>query len=103
MFIHINTETAKKKGIREGNWVEVESRYGKSRGRAKLTELIHPEVVGIPACYGKGTIHMNPVSKEGPAFNDLMTAKDNIGVDPLSGTIEVGPRVKIRRLKRGER
>ena len=46
---------------------------------------------------------MNPVAKEGPAFNELMTAKDNIGVDPLSGTIEVGPRVKIRRLKKGER
>jgi hypothetical protein len=27
-----------------------------------------------------------------------MTAKDNIGVDPLSGTIEVGPRVKIRKI-----
>jgi hypothetical protein len=42
---------------------------------------------------------MNPVSKEGPPFNVLMTAKDNIALDPLSGTIDVGPRVKIRRLK----
>jgi anaerobic selenocysteine-containing dehydrogenase len=99
MFIHINTETARKKGIKDGDWVEVESRYGKSKGKAKLTELIHPEVVGIPACYGRGTIHMNPVAKEGPPFNVLMTAKDNVGVDPLSGTIDVGPRVKIRRLK----
>ncbi len=100
MFIHINTETAKKKGIKDGDWVEVESRYGKTRGRAKLTELIHPEVIGIPACYGRGTILMNPVSKEGPPFNVLMTAKDNIALDPLSGTIDVGPRVKIKKIEK---
>jgi anaerobic selenocysteine-containing dehydrogenase len=99
MFIHINKETAKKKGIRDGDWVEVESRYGKSRGKVKLTELIHPEVVGIPACYGKGTIHMDPVSKKGIDYNALITAKDNVGLDPLSGTIELSPKVKIKRLK----
>jgi len=98
MFIHINKETAKRKGIEHGDWVEVESRYGKSRGRVKLTELIHPEVVGIPACYGKGTIHMDPVSKKGINYNALITAKDNVGLDPLSGTIELSPKVKIKRL-----
>ena len=102
MFIHINKETAKKKGIKDGDWVEVESRYGKSRGKVKLTELIHPEVVGIPACYGKGTIHMDPVSKKGIDYNALITAKDNVGLDPLSGTIELSPKVKIKRLE-GER
>jgi anaerobic selenocysteine-containing dehydrogenase len=76
----------------------VESRYGKSKGRAKLTELIHPEVIGIPGCYGRGTTHMNPLSKEGPPFNVLMTAKDNVALDPLSGTIDVGPKVKIRKI-----
>jgi len=99
MFIHINRETAKKKGIEDGDWVEVESRYGKTRGKVKLTELIHPEVIGIPACYGKGTIHMDPVSKRGINYNALITAKDNVGLDPLSGTIELSPKVKIKKLK----
>lgn len=99
MFIHINTETAKKKGIKDGDWVEVESRYGKTQGRAKLTELIHPEVIGIPACYGSGTILMNFVSKSGPYFNRLLTTKDDVALDPLSGTIELGVKVKVRKIE----
>jgi hypothetical protein len=55
-------------------------------------------VVGIPACYGKGTIHMNPVSKKGPSYNTLITAIDNVALDPLSGRIELSPEVKIRKL-----
>jgi hypothetical protein len=58
-----------------------------------------PEKGGIPACYGKGTIHMDPVSKKGTNYNALITAKDNVGLDPLSGTIELSPKVKIKRLK----
>jgi hypothetical protein len=41
---------------------------------------------------------MNPVSKEGPPFNVLMTAKDNVALDPLSGSIDVAPKVKIRKI-----
>jgi hypothetical protein len=44
---------------------------------------------------------MNPVSKRGTNYNALITSKDNVALDPLSGTIDVGPKVKIRRL-RGE-
>jgi hypothetical protein len=29
----------------------------------------------------------------------LITAKDNVGLDPLSGTIELSPKVKIKWLK----
>jgi hypothetical protein len=41
---------------------------------------------------------MNPISKEGPPFNVLMTARDDVALDPLSGTIDVGPRVRIKKI-----
>jgi anaerobic selenocysteine-containing dehydrogenase len=95
MTIHINRATAEQKKIKDNDVICVESRYGKVSGRAKLTELIHPEVVGIPACYGSGTLLMNPVAKEGTNFNRLLTMKEDVGVDPLSGSIDIGPRVKV--------
>jgi len=76
MFIHINSQTAKKKGIQDGigwRWSPVR----KIQGKAKLTELIHPKL-SASRLLREGTIHMNPVAKEGPPFNALMTAKDNV-------------------------
>ena len=35
-------------------------------------------------------------------YNALITAKDNVALDPLSGTIELSPKVKVRRLKGGK-
>ncbi len=48
----INTHTAKKLGIKDGDVVIVESRYAKIKARAKLTEGIHPEVVGLQHGFG---------------------------------------------------
>jgi len=39
-------------------------------------------------------------AKRGINYNALITAKDNVGLGPLSGTIELSPKVKIKRLKR---
>ncbi|MCM8832346.1 MAG: molybdopterin-dependent oxidoreductase [Candidatus Omnitrophica bacterium] len=48
----INNETAKKLGIRDGDTVWVESPYGRIKAKAKLTEGIHPEVVGLQHGFG---------------------------------------------------
>lgn len=93
--ILVNSETAKKKGLKDGDLVCVESRYGKTKGRVKITELIHPEVIGIPALYGSGTIMMNPTAKEGPYFNALLSIDEEVSIDPLHGGIEISPRVRI--------
>jgi anaerobic selenocysteine-containing dehydrogenase len=75
--------------------VWVESRYGKTKGRIRKTELIHPEVVGIGALYGCGTLLMNPVVKEGPYFNALLSIDEEFSIDPLHGGLDIGPRVKV--------
>jgi len=41
----IHPETAKKLGIKDGDWIYIESKYGKCKQRAKLTQGIHPGVV----------------------------------------------------------
>lgn len=59
--LQINRKTALKMGIREGDIVWVESKFGKVRARAHLTEEIHPEVVGLQ--HGFGHWAMGRVSK----------------------------------------
>ena len=44
--IEIHPETAEKEGIKEGEWVIIESVRGKVRQRAKIYAGIHPNVVG---------------------------------------------------------
>jgi len=95
LYVWINTDTAKRKGLNDGDEIWVESRYGRTSGKLKVTELIHPEVVGIPAGYGSSTIMMSPDARKGPYFNALITGDESIGIDPVSGGIGVGPRVKV--------
>ena len=50
--IRINTKTAAKLGIEQGDWVWVESPHGKVKAKAMLTEGIHPEVIGTQHGWG---------------------------------------------------
>jgi anaerobic selenocysteine-containing dehydrogenase len=45
-FVEIHPETAEKEGIKEGDWVAIESPRGKCFQRAKLTLGIDPRVIG---------------------------------------------------------
>lgn len=44
-IVEINPQTAEKLGIKDRDWVYIESRYGKCRQRARLNRGIHPQVV----------------------------------------------------------
>lgn len=43
----VNEDVAKEKGIADGDEVWLESPVCKVRARAKLTQCIHPQVVGV--------------------------------------------------------
>jgi anaerobic selenocysteine-containing dehydrogenase len=94
-YIWINTGTAREKGLKDEDRVCVESPYGKTRGKLRVTELIHPEVIGIPACYGSSTPLMCPYAREGPHFNSLISGEQNTQIDPVHGGINIGPKVKV--------
>jgi anaerobic selenocysteine-containing dehydrogenase len=93
----LNRQTAERKGLREGDPVVVEAYWGgKTSGTLKVTDLIHPEAVGVPAGHGKRSMHRNPLTRRGPDFNALLNA-DEGSFDPLHGGIDLSPRVKVYR------
>jgi thiosulfate reductase/polysulfide reductase chain A len=48
----INSETAAKLGLKDGDAIWIESPYSKAKGTVQVTERIHPEVVALQHGYG---------------------------------------------------
>jgi len=76
----INTDTAKRLGINDNDFVWVESVYGKVKAKVKLTEGIHPEVVGTH--HGFGHWALGSIAK-GRGFSDSPLRPTRS--EPLSG------------------
>jgi anaerobic selenocysteine-containing dehydrogenase len=102
-YVWMNSATAAKRGIADGDRVQIESRWGTVEGTIKVTELIHPEVIGIPGCYGSATPRMNPEAKKGTHFNSLLGGQEDVAIDPLSGSIVISPKVRVTHAQGGRR
>ncbi len=93
--ITINTDTARKKGLKDGNVVWLETRYKKKeKGVLKLMEGQHPQTVGIAGQAGlwaKG----RPIAKGKGSNFDLLLESDLKHLDPISLSIETATPVKI--------
>jgi anaerobic selenocysteine-containing dehydrogenase len=59
-FVEINPHTARKLGIKDQDWVFVESRRGRIRVKAKLTFAVHPKVVMVAHGWGQPYAHGQP-------------------------------------------
>jgi len=93
--IQINAETARKKGLKDGDLVWLENPKGRRvKGHVKLTEGIHPEHIGIGACAGHWTPHQPIARGKGVFFNDLIEI-DQEHTDPLTLNQDICVRVKI--------
>jgi molybdopterin-containing oxidoreductase family molybdopterin binding subunit len=94
--ILINAETALRKGVRDGDEIWVESEAGRVKGVAKVTECIHPQVVGIAGVFGSWA-EGKPVAKgKGVHFNSLLPL-DMKRIDPISSGVDSCIRVKVSR------
>lgn len=71
-FVAINTEIATKKGIKDGDYVYVESRVGKIKIKAKLTEGIRPDTVAISYHYGHWSSGIPDYAKKGANPNWIL-------------------------------
>jgi anaerobic selenocysteine-containing dehydrogenase len=93
----MNAETARHKGISDSDTVLVESCEGeKVTGRVKLTQGIHPEVVGVGACFGRWSRGQPAARGKGVHFNTLLP--HNMGwIDALSGHIDACAPVRVRK------
>jgi len=89
--VWINTETATKLGIRDGDWVYIETKRGKIRQKAALTTGIDPRVVvadydwwfpekGASELYGWAESNINILTDDKPPYNREMGSTNLRGV-----------------------
>ena len=77
-FILINNKTGKSLGINDGDEIYVESRIGKIKGKAKLTEGIRPDTVAISYHYGRFSKSFPEYAKEGIMPNFIIELHPDI-------------------------
>jgi molybdopterin-containing oxidoreductase family molybdopterin binding subunit len=92
--ILLNADTGRRKGIRDGDHIWVESEAGRVSGQVRLTELIHPEVVGIAGVFGSWA-RRKPVARgKGVHFNALVPISLD-RLDPISTGVDACVRVSV--------
>lgn len=93
--IWMHPETARKRGIDDGDTVRVESsqKY-QVKGKVMLTEAIHPKVVGIPGCFGHWSKGMPIAYGKGTNYNTLLPLGHS-HVDLVAGSIDSCVKVKV--------
>ncbi len=97
----VNSDTAAKLGLKDGDAIWIESPYAKAKGTVQVTERIHPEVVALQHGYGhwgfgkvaKGSLNkINRWSPAGTADGQFFSGK----AEKFSGQIvakEIGVRI----------
>lgn len=93
--ITINSEVGRKKGLRDGDAVWMESNYGrKVKGKVKLSEGIHPEGLGIAALCGHWSDNQPIAKGKGVFFNELLEI-DYEHMDPAVLNLDLCVKVKV--------
>lgn len=86
--VGINVETAKKKGIQDGDEIWIETAYGKKvNAKAKVTNLVHPEVVACQGGGGRFAKRIGVGRGRGINFNDLVSF-DMENIDYVSTAVD---------------
>lgn len=93
--ILLNSETALRKGIRDGDLIWIESRTGKVKGKVRVTGAVHPEAVGILGGHlGQWAREKTFAKGKGIHINSLV-AHDWEMVETITGQLDTCAKVKI--------
>jgi sulfite dehydrogenase (quinone) subunit SoeA len=109
--LYVPAPLARQHGIEDGDWIWIESRNGKVKGRAKIMEGVNPHTVWTWNAIGKrsGTWNLSPDAPEATEgfllnhlIDDLMPAREGGGryasADPITGQAAwYDLRVRIRK------
>ncbi|MCC6212564.1 MAG: molybdopterin-dependent oxidoreductase [Burkholderiales bacterium] len=99
--IAVNADTARGKGLADGAMVWVENEKGRRvKGRLKLTQLVHPEGLGIAACAGHWGRGMPVARGKGVFYNELLEL-DWDHVSPVNLNLDLCVRVKVTPIESG--
>ena len=91
----MNGETARQKGIGDGDIVTVEACDGeKVTGKVKLTQGIRPEVIGVGACFGRWSRGQPVARGKGVHYNTLLPHSMD-WIDTLSGHLDACAPVRV--------
>lgn len=93
----MNRKTAEALGLRDGETVLIESRHGSERATLRVTELIHPECVGIPGMFGHWAARKTVSHRKGASFNNLLPPPSEKRIDMVTGQVDSCVRVRVRR------
>ena len=94
--ILINTKLAQEKGIKDGDQVWLESPTKRNKAVARVTEMVHPEVLGIAGHAGHWS-EGKPFSKgKGVNFQGLLPY-DLDHIDTISTSIDMCAPLKVRK------
>ncbi len=96
-FLHVicmNPLAASQRGLNDGDEIVVESMFGKVKGKLKISQAFHHEVVGIGGFFGHTSPGMNPLALKGLHYNALMSPRVE-DIDPLGGGFDGCPKVKV--------
>jgi molybdopterin-containing oxidoreductase family molybdopterin binding subunit len=95
--IVMHVDTAKRKGLREDDIIELESfDRRKVKGRLKVMKGIHEQAVGIAACSGHWAKGM-PIAKGKGTNFDILLEIDLKHCDPICLNLETAVRVKAEK------
>ncbi|MBE5970864.1 MAG: hypothetical protein E7242_11605 [Lachnospiraceae bacterium] len=100
-YININANTAKKLGLKDGDYVEAETEQGyTTRGYIKTRQGIHPDCAGMMGQSGHWAKGMPMAKGKGVNFNSLIDFKVR-GMDPLTATVDILVKLKLRKIEEG--
>ncbi len=96
--ITMNAGTARQKGLKDGDAIELESYLGrKVTGTLKTLEGHHPLAVGIAGTAGHWAVGQPIARGKGTNFDTLLPM-DLEHMDPVCGTIETSVRVSVKKV-----
>ncbi len=101
-YVTINSETARRKGIKTGDQVWIKSKEaGASMGEAKVVEGIHPEVIAV-ANNGGHWSKFTPVATGKGTFFEALMPMDWAHTDPVVTAMDADAAVKIEKAPKAD-
>lgn len=87
--VELHPQAASERGIEDGDWVSIETPDGRYRARARLTDILRPDVVcgqhgWWQACPEIGAPGYDALSADGANFNLAIGSR---AIDPISGSV----------------
>ncbi len=92
-------DVGKRMGIRDGDEIWLETSVRKAKAFVKLTQCVHPEVVGIAGHFGHWAKGMPIAHGKGIAYNPLLP-NDLNSIDKISTALDNCALIRITKVRR---